>query len=157
MADGDAPPFRFRTPIHVRWSDCDPFGHVNNAVYLTYLEQARFAYWHEVLPDVPFPGLILARIEIDYRAQAFPDEHLELFTGIVAMGTTSFTVDYEIRKMDGTVVARARSVQVFFDYATSRPVPIASDFRERVHAYEGTSDLTSAPGTARRPPPPDRG
>lgn len=128
--------FRFRMPIHVRWSDCDPFGHVNNAVYLTYLEQARFAYWHEVLADVEFPGMILARIEIDYRAQAFPDEHLDLGAAIVEMGTTSFKVDYEIVKADGTVVARARSVQVFFDYKAHRPMAIDPRFRERVTAYE---------------------
>lgn len=133
----EATRFRFRTPIHVRWSDCDPFGHVNNAVYLTYLEQARFAYWNEVLPDIPFPGMILARIEIDYRAQAFPDEHLDLHAAIVEMRTTSFVVEYELRKADGTVVVRARSVQVFFDYETNRPIPIEPRFRERVTTYEG--------------------
>ena len=149
-------PYRFRTHIGVRWSDCDAFGHVNNAVYLTYLEQARFAYWNEVLRDVPFPGMVLARVEIDYRAQAFPHEQLEVSAGVVRMGTTSFTVGYEIRKADGTEVARALSVQVFFDYASGRPVPVDPVFRERVVAYEG-SRLTAAPGTARTPPPPDRG
>lgn len=151
----DQPPFRFSTRIVVRWSDCDPFGHVNNAVYLTYLEQARFAYWHEVLHDVPFPGMILARVEIDYRAQAFPNEALDVFAGVVRMGTTSFAVGYEIRKADGTVVARAQSVQVFFDYAAGRPVPVDPVFRERVEAYEGAA-LTPEPGTRRRSRPPDR-
>jgi len=136
MAD-ETTTFRFRMPIHVRWSDCDPFGHVNNAVYLTYLEQARFAYWHEVLHDVAFPGMILARIEIDYKAQAFPDERLDLFAAVVELGTTSFKVAYELRKADGTVVVQARSVQVFFDYKTHRPIPMDPKFRERVTEYEG--------------------
>jgi acyl-CoA thioester hydrolase len=128
--------FRFRMPIEVRWSDCDAFGHVNNAVYLTYLEQARFAYWHEVLPDVPFPGMIIARIEIDYRAQAYPRDRLEVRAAVTEMRRSSYWIDYEIVRADGTVVARARSAQVFFDYSTQRPRPIDPHFRQVVAAYD---------------------
>lgn len=128
--------FRFTTSIEVRWSDCDAFGHVNNAVYLTYLEQARFAYWHEVLPDMPFPGMILARIEIDYRAQAFPGDRLEVRAAVTELRNSSFWTDYEIVRADGTLVALARSAQVFFDYTTQKPLPIDPRFREQVGAYE---------------------
>ena len=129
--------FRFSTSLEVRWSDCDSFGHVNNAVYLTYLEQARLAYWREVLPDIPFPGMIIARIEIDYRAQAFPGDSLDVRAAVVSFGRTSFRTDYEIVRADGTVAARANSTQVFFDYATNRPAPIDPRVRERVEAFEG--------------------
>ena len=129
--------FRFSTGIEVRWSDCDSFGHVNNAVYLTYLEQARLAYWREVLPDVPFPGLIIARIEIDFRAQAFPADRLEVRAAVTSLGTTSFRHEYEIVRDDGSVAARASSTQVFFDYATHRSMPLDPRFRERITAFEG--------------------
>jgi acyl-CoA thioester hydrolase len=129
--------FRFSVSLEVRWSDCDSFGHVNNAVYLTYLEQARLAYWREVLPDIPFPGMIIARIEIDYRAQAFPGDRLDVRAAVVSFGRTSFRTDYEIVRADGTVAARATSTQVFFDYATNRPAPIDPRVRERVEAFEG--------------------
>ncbi len=131
--------FRFSIEVEVRWSDCDAFGHVNNAVYLTYLEQARFAYWHEVLPDVPFPGMILARIEIDYRAQAFPGDRLTVRAAVTEMRTSSFWTDYEIARADGTLVARARSAQVFFDYGTQKSLPIDPRFRELVTRYEGAA------------------
>ena len=129
--------FRFSTGIEVRWSDCDSFGHVNNAVYLTYLEQARLAYWRDVLPDVPFPGLIIARIEIDFRAQAFPGDRLEVRAAVTSLGNTSFRHEYEVVRDDGTVAARASSTQVFFDYTTNRPTPIDPRFRERITAFEG--------------------
>ena len=133
----DAGPFRFSTGIEVRWSDCDAFGHVNNAVYLTYLEQARLAYWREVLPDVPFSGLIIARIEIDFRAQAFPGDRLEVRAAVTSLGNTSFRHEYEIVRDDGTVAARASSTQVFFDYTTNRPTALDPRFRERITAFEG--------------------
>jgi acyl-CoA thioester hydrolase len=131
--------FRFRMPIEVRWSDCDAFGHVNNAVYLTYLEQARFAYWHEVLPDVPFPGMIIARVEIDYLAQAFPGDRLEVRAAVTEMRRSSYWIDYEIVRADGARVGRARSAQVFFDYGTQKAQPIDPRFRELVRAYERQS------------------
>lgn len=139
----EASRLRFSTVIDVRWSDCDAFGHVNNAVYLTYLEQARFAYWHHVLPDLPFPGMILARIEIDYRAQAFPGDRLTVRAGVTELGNSSFWTDYEIERADGTLVAVARSAQVFFDYATQKATPMDPRFRERVAAFDGLA--TPAP------------
>jgi acyl-CoA thioester hydrolase len=133
--------FRFSTPITVRWGDCDAAGHVNNATYLTYLEEARIAYWRAVLADVPFGGLIIARVEIDYRAQAFTGDALQVRAAVTELGTTSFWVDYEIVRADGALVARARSAQLFFDYATQKPTPMPADFRRLVTAYEsGVSD-----------------
>lgn len=135
MSEG--PEFRFSTGIEVRWSDCDAFGHVNNAVYLTYLEQARLAYWQDVLAGIPFPGMIIARVEIDFTAQLFPGDQLELRAAVTHLGNTSFRLAYEVARTDGTVAARATSTQVFFDYATNRPTPMPQDIRDRVAAFEG--------------------
>lgn len=64
--------FRYVCPVVVRFRDCDPMGHVNNAVYLTYLEVARFAYWQDVADgrNAADAGVIMARAEIDYKAPA---------------------------------------------------------------------------------------
>ena len=92
----------FRHTLDVRFRDCDPMGHVNNAVYLTYLEQARFAHWREVwgvnferLPENT-PGVILARAEIDYRRPAKYGDVLEIRIGLEKIGRTSFTYLYEV-------------------------------------------------------------
>lgn len=121
--------------LDVRFRDCDPMGHVNNAVYLTYFEQARFAHWRSLwgrgLTEMPgdVPGVILARAEVDYKMPARYGETLEVRIGLAAIGRTSFTYEYEITDARGRLVASGRSVQVMFDYATNTPVPVPDDIR----------------------------
>ena len=145
----------FSHRIEVRFRDCDPMGHVNNAVYLTYLEQARLAQWRALwgfgrVPDLPVghaaeaadasghapqieavdtPGVILARVEVDYKIAARYGDVLEVRIGLAAVGRTSFTYEYEVVDSHTRIVATARSVQVMYDYAASRPVPIPEGIR----------------------------
>jgi acyl-CoA thioester hydrolase len=128
----------FAHKIDVRFRDCDPMGHVNNAVYLTYLEQARFAHWRalwgfslEALPSGS-PGVILARAEIDFRRPARYGDVLDVRIGLVAIGRTSFTYDYEVIDASGTLVAAARTVQVMYDYTNASPVPVPDTIRARL-------------------------
>ena len=134
----------FSHTLEVRFRDCDPMGHVNNAVYLTYLEQARLAHWRALWnfgrPDErtageggvgDVPGVILARSEIDYRRPARFGDVLEVRLGIAALGRTSFTYEYQIVDENGQLVAAARSVQVMYDYGAGRPVPIPEAIRQR--------------------------
>jgi acyl-CoA thioester hydrolase len=133
MAAVDKPVFSHR--IEVRFRDCDPMGHANNAVYLTYLEQARLAHWRALwgfgLGDVPpgTPGVILARAEIDYRVAAKYGDRLEVRLTVAGLGRTSFTYEYEIVDAAGRLMASARTVQVMYDYGRAVPVPIPGDIR----------------------------
>jgi acyl-CoA thioester hydrolase len=125
----------FTHRLEVRFRDCDPIGHVNNAVYLTYLEQTRFNHWRASGiasgPDGDgIPSVILARVEIDYRRQVRYGDRLEIRLGVAAIGRTSFTYEYEIVSEDGQVVATARTVLVSFDYAAGRPTPVTDVLRE---------------------------
>ena len=124
--------------VEVRFADCDPFGHVNNAVYLTYLEQARFGLWQRLwglsresaLTAAGGAGLILARAECDYKAPATYGQTLDVRLGLAGMGRTSFTYDYEIvDAADGTLMASARTVIVLYDYAAGKPVHIDDERR----------------------------
>lgn len=128
----------FRHRLDVRFRDCDPMGHVNNAVYLTYLEQARFAHWRAVwgvdfegLP-ADAPGVILARVEIDYRRQAKYGDVLEVRISLERIGRTSFSYGYQVVDQDDAVVADAKSVQVMYDYTAGRPVPLSDDMKARL-------------------------
>jgi acyl-CoA thioester hydrolase len=126
----------FSHSIEVRFRDCDPLGHVNNAVYLTYLEQARLYYWRSlwgfrIEATTTTPGVIMARAEIDYRIPAKYGETLEVRIDLAAVGRTSFTYDYEIVDQQGRVVASARTVQVMYDYAAAKPVPIPDAIRAK--------------------------
>lgn len=124
--------------LDVRFRDCDPMGHVNNAVYLTYLEQARFACWRAAWglsaeqPVPTAPGVILARAEIDYRLPAKYGDVLEVRIDLERIGRTSFTYTYEIVDQNGRLVATARSVQVIYDYSIGKPVPIPDDVRAKL-------------------------
>jgi acyl-CoA thioester hydrolase len=121
--------------LDVRFRDCDPMGHANNAVYLTYLEQARLAHWRSLegfSRGRDIPGVILARAEIDFRKPARYGDVLEVRIGIAAVGRTSFTYEYEIVDAAGELVVTARTVLVMYDYAANRPMPIPDDVRAQL-------------------------
>jgi acyl-CoA thioester hydrolase len=129
-------PASYTHSLDVRFRDCDPLGHVNNAVYLTYLEQARFNHWRSAwgfgTKDLPpeMPGVILARAEIDYKLPAQYGDTLEVRMRVSNIGRTSFSYDYDIVDAAGRIVATAKTVQVMYDYAKSMPVPIPARIRE---------------------------
>jgi acyl-CoA thioester hydrolase len=114
-------------------------GHVNNAVYLTYLEQARFAYWKaadigRLAGEVSY---IIARVEIDFRAPATTGQMLDVAIRVTGFGRTSFSMAYEIRDGNGGLVATAKSVQVAYDYAAGKTVRLPEAIRKRVEEFEG--------------------
>ncbi len=136
------PDFRLSIPVEVRFRDCDPMGHVNNAVYLTYLENARFAYWREVVggTGLTAPTFILARLECDFRAQATMGDLLDVKIRVESIGRSSFAFVYQIvHRADARVVADARSVQVMYDYSSGRSIQVPDTVRAAINAFEGTS------------------
>ena len=126
----------FEHELEVRFRDCDSFGHVNNAVYLTYLEQARFAYWQRLSGQSGAArNIILARAECDYRKPATVGDRLVVRLRVTTIGNSSFTLEYEVvNAKTRDVVAEARTVQVTYDYAAGRSVPIPDDMRARLEA-----------------------
>ena len=129
--------WKFEHEIEVRFRDCDPMGHVNNAVYLSYLEVARFAWWRRAFgpSGLTDQGFIVARVEIDYRKPALPGERLLVRLRLDSLGRSSFTVAYEVLNMrTREVVAEARSVQVAYDYAQGKSVPLSEDLRAKLEA-----------------------
>jgi len=129
-----------RHRIIARFRDCDPLGHVNNAVYLTYLEQTRFTLWQQQLGYVAKNpadggrrgvGFILARVEIDYVSQARYGDELEVRVALARVGRSSFTYDYTIVDVaTERVVARATTVQARFDYDAQQSVVVEDELRE---------------------------
>ena len=129
--------WKFEHEIEVRFRDCDPMGHVNNAVYLSYLESARFAWWRRALgpSGLTDHGFIVARVEIDYRKAALPGERLLVRLRVDSLGRSSFAIAYEIlNTRTREVVAEARSVQVAYDYALGKSVPLSEDLRAKLEA-----------------------
>ena len=134
--------FRLVSDAQVRFADTDALGHVNNAVYLSYLEIARVDYLRVVLGRVQVKdfGVILARVEVDYKSPAFPHESLRVGCRTDALGGSSIEMSYRIEDKDsGRLVALAKTVIVYYDYALSRPTRIPQDVRDKIEAYDGLS------------------
>jgi len=121
------PEYPFIHQERVRFRDCDPMGHVNNAVYSTYLEQARIGVLGGLDP------FILARVEIDFRAELRAGEEVEVASRCSRVGTKSFDLEHVIRA-DGRVVAEAKSVLVGYDYEAGQSVPITDTTKRRLAA-----------------------
>src|SRR6185503_6362885 len=102
----------------VAFRDLDAFGHVNNAVYLAYIENARIGYVRDVLGIESLEGLLLivASVKIDFRSRANLGDTLEIGARTTRVGTKSFDLEHEVRAQDGRLVAEAQSTLVAFDY-----------------------------------------
>jgi acyl-CoA thioester hydrolase len=130
--------FRFVHAQEVMFRDLDVFGHVNNAVYLTYIENARIGYLREAL-GVESPEdllVILANVRIDFRSRASLGEVLDVGARVSRIGTKSFDLDHEVRGPDGRLVAVASTTLVTFDYRSDRTMPVPDLWRERIESFE---------------------
>jgi acyl-CoA thioester hydrolase len=131
---------RFRHSIHARFRDCDLFGHVNNAAYFTYMEEARWAYWRQLTGDAPqgnLPGLILARAECDYIRPVRPGERIDVWLSVTKIGRSSLSMDCEMLDDNGAPVAKGKAVMVTYDYSTARAVPVPEWCRAKLEEFEG--------------------
>lgn len=128
-------------PLRPRFRDTDAMGHINNAVYVTYLEVARQEYWRALKggePNYRVVPFILAHIEVDFRSEALMHETLNLCIRCSFVGGKSFGFDYEIREhTTQRLVVAARSVQVFYDYAHKQSIPASAEMRAHLEAFEG--------------------
>jgi acyl-CoA thioester hydrolase len=125
----------YTTEVPVRFRDIDAMGHVNNAVYATYLEQARTDYFRDVLDaDLSTVATVLASVSIQFRRPVeLGDGAVAVEVDVPELGESSVPMTYEIRA-EGDVVAEAESVQVAVDEeGSSRPIPEA--YREAIEAY----------------------
>lgn len=132
--------FRHRTRVQVRLGDLDPFGHVNNAVIATYVEQGRVLYLRDILGtgvdpvSMPF---ILAMLKIDYLAQTLFDDPVEVTTRVDWIGSSSVHMSHLLTGRDGRELARSEAVLVCFDYETEKPMRVPDDWRAAMAAHEG--------------------
>jgi len=128
--------------IEIRWRDVDAYGHVNNAVYLNYLEEARDAWVQAVLGAVSGStwDFVLARVEIDFRSELTQDDGAVIVRCTLdRIGNSSVGTREEVRKQDGTISAEARSVVVARDPGTGRSRPLTDAEREALEAEGATS------------------
>ena len=131
--------FPYTLTVEVAFRDIDVMGHVNNAVYLSYLETARIKFLIDLLElgglgNIP---VIMAQATVNYKAPAFYGELLTIGTGVSRFGVKSFDLLYQITGGDGRLVVSATTVQVAYDYAAGKTIAVPEALKARVHAFQG--------------------
>jgi acyl-CoA thioester hydrolase len=123
----------FEHQVGVRWRDTDALGHINNAVYLTYLEEARDAFYLRALGD---PIYVVVRLEIDFRAEVrHADRSVRVEIAVEQMGTTSLTTRETLRRADGEIAAEARVTTVRWNQDLRAAVPFSDEERARLAEF----------------------
>lgn len=137
--------FRYFHTIEIRYGDLDPQGHVNNAVYLTYLEQARIGYirrlglwrggsWLDV-------GIILADAHLTFRAPVLFGQNVQVGVRITRLGNKSLTMEYCLQEVEsGQELALGSTVLVTYDYRQTITIPIPDGWRAAIQEFEGFSE-----------------
>lgn len=122
----------FERRVTVRWRDGDGLGHVNHAVFLTYLEEGRDAFYDQAFGD---PVYVVARIEIDLRNEVrVHDRQVTVQIEPIRLGTSSLTTRETVLTVAGEVAAEARVVTVRWDVGQRRPVPFTEAERATLAA-----------------------
>lgn len=132
-------PFTVSAHIQVRFRDTDAMGHVNNAVYLSYLEIARLEYWRALTKRRDWRSLdiVVARAEVDYRFPATVDMDLVVWVRTTELKRSSFVMEYRVEeKGTGRLIAEARTVQACYDYAANKVQRIPDSVRKGTLALE---------------------
>ena len=139
--------FGHRHASEVRFADTDAMGHVNNAVYLTYVESARVAWWRTVTGETiqrepgRAEGLILAEASIAFRSPVFHGEVVTVETRATGIGRTSIAMEHRLTAAGpegpSRLVATCRSTIVRYDYVSERPTPLSPELVEAIEASEG--------------------
>lgn len=130
--------YPFYEAVTVRFRDIDAMGHVNNAVYFTYMEMARTAFFNRFLKiekplDIP---IILGEARCRYLAPAYFGEMLRVGLGVSRWGRKSFDFVYGIEGGDGRAVASGHTVMIMYDYNRGKSFPIPPEFREQIEAFQ---------------------
>jgi len=135
--------YKHKIPIQLRFNDIDRVNHVNNAVYLTYIELGRVHYLNDVLKreiDWDKKGFILAHASIDYKMPIYLRDEVFCFTRTLALGTKSVTLQSSIvKRKDEKLLecASAKGILVAMDYSENKSILLPEEWRKQFSAFEG--------------------
>lgn len=135
----DRSPFRFRHDVEVRFKDIDIGGHAHHSHALVYFEEARAAYWREVvgrgsLDDVDY---ILAEAQVRYHARVLWPQRLDVGVRVSRLGKRHFEMEYEVRSAQGERLVSGTTTQVMYDYEAGASAAIPDETRAAIDALDG--------------------
>lgn len=130
--------FRFEHHAEVRFRDLDPMGHAHHSLPLIYFEEARAAYWRDVVgrsgnDEIDY---ILAEATLGFHARILFPQTVTVLVRVSRIGSSSFDMEYQLRSADDELLADGRTVQVMYDYAAGRPKKVSAEIRGRMEEYD---------------------
>ena len=132
--------FKYKTTIETRFADFDMMGHVNNAVYFTYMEIARTKYWQQAISwDWEQTGVVIAQASLDYLSPVYLKDKISMYVRTSRIGSSSFDLEYMLVKhVNGKeeVCTKGKSVCVAFDYATKKAALVPEKERAKMITFE---------------------
>lgn len=148
-----APPssekFRFHRQVPVRFRDIDIGGHAHHSEALMYFEEARAAYWREVVGREGLDGIdyVLAEAEIRWHRRVLWPQTLSVGVRVSRLGRKHFYMEYEIRGEDGELLVSGRTLQVMYDYDAGGSKPLPEEVRSAIEARDGPFERSGRPST----------
>ena len=142
--ENNSAPFYVSTQIQVRFADCDMFGHMNNAKFITFMEQARVEYF-KTFPEINFLkrvenpelSIILAEVTCTYKSPVLLDEVLVVKIRTTELKRSSFVMEYEMtEEKSGRLTATGKTIGVFYNYQAEKSIPIPEEIRRRFEKAE---------------------
>lgn len=131
--------FRFHADVDVRFSDIDVGGHAHHSRALIYMEEARAAYWQEVVGGSPpdAPDYILAEASLRFVQRVLYPDRLRVSVRVSVLGRKHFRMEYEVRGSAGGLLVSGWTTQVMYDYPAGRSTSIPDEVRARIEEWDG--------------------
>ena len=140
--------FRFKTPVRVRWMECDAQGIVYNGAYLGYLEVGQAEYYRNLgfaiytIPESGYIDFAVVKSTLEFKAPAKVDEIIDLYVRVSKIGNTSLTLNMEIYPEDSDrLLTEIETIYVGYDAATESSKPVPEDIRRLITHYEDTGGI----------------
>ena len=132
--------FKYKTNIEMRFADFDMMGHINNAVYFTFLEIARTKYWKQAIGwDWKKTGVVIASASLNYILPILIDDKVSIYVRTSRIGKSSFDLEYLVVKNknnEEVICSQGKTTCVAFDYQTQSSALIPLDERNKMVAFE---------------------
>ncbi len=132
--------YKYKTPITIRFSDIDAVGHVNNAIYLTYFEEARLKYWREAIEwDISKSGVIVGRSEVNYLKPITLNDEIACYVRTTRIGNSSFDIMHVLVKLTEhgeEICTTGKTVCISYDYRANKSVSIPHTERARLIEFD---------------------
>lgn len=137
--------FKHQFPIQIRFADIDKLGHVNNAIYHSYFELARVAYFDEIVGervDWQRQGMILANANVNFKIPVRLGDQLTCYTKVSKVGNKSFELSNKLvitKDKEEHIAATATYVIVCMNYDTQQTIAVPESWKAAINSYEGTN------------------